>query len=111
MNRIDRRQFIKQGTITIAFISGTLCILNGCATITKGDSLPAENPETSSGKTKGDNKMQRCENCKMRARYDKDPGSFLGRVWRWHIEWCPGWRSYMKSLPEEKRSLMMKKYG
>ena len=111
MLRVNRRQFLKQSTITIAIISGALCNLNGCGTITKSDTNPAENPETSEGKTKGTTKMQRCENCKMRARYDNNPQSFLGRVWKWHIEWCPGWKSYIKSLPEEKRMLMMKKYG
>lgn len=54
--------------------------------------------------------MQRCENCKMRARYDKNPGSFLGRIWKWHIGWCPGWKSYLKSLPDEKRMQVVEKY-
>ena len=35
-----------------------------------------------------------CENCKFRAHYDQKPNSALGRFWRWHINFCPGWRSY-----------------
>jgi hypothetical protein len=54
--------------------------------------------------------MQRCEKCKMRARYDKNPRSFLGRIWKWHIGWCPGWKSYIKSLPDEKHVEVVEKY-
>jgi len=53
----------------------------------------------------------RCETCKLRARYDKNPKSFLGRFWRWHINWCPGWKSYMKSLPEDKKSDIKAQYN
>ena len=28
-----------------------------------------------------------CENCKFRAKYDDNPASFLGRIWRWHAGW------------------------
>lgn len=31
-----------------------------------------------------------CENCNVRVIYDNDPGSLLGRIWRWHTGWCPG---------------------
>ena len=49
----------------------------------------------------------KCENCPWRAKYDQKPRSILGRVWRWHINWCPGWKSYMKSLSDtEKNSLI-----
>jgi hypothetical protein len=34
----------------------------------------------------------------------------LGRLWRWHAGWCPGWKSYMKSLPEEERRELAEKY-
>ncbi len=56
-----------------------------------------------------------CENCSFRARYDRNPKSLLGRLWRWHAGWCPGWRSYMASLaPDERRQLAdrydLKKY-
>ncbi|MBL1215523.1 MAG: hypothetical protein HND52_19310 [Ignavibacteriae bacterium] len=53
---------------------------------------------------------QNCENCKFRAKYDNNPKSFLGRLWRWHAGWCPGWKSYMNSLPAEKRNSLAEKY-
>ncbi len=53
----------------------------------------------------------RCENCGLRARYDKNSKSLLGRFWKWHTNWCPGWKSYMRSLPDEKRIELAKKYG
>ena len=31
-----------------------------------------------------------CENCKLRANYEKNPKSLMGRFWRWHINFCPG---------------------
>jgi hypothetical protein len=52
-----------------------------------------------------------CEKCAFRAKYDNNPSSFLGRLWRWHANWCPGWSGYMKSLPKEERSRLAKKYG
>ena len=52
-----------------------------------------------------------CENCGFRAKYDNNPKSLLGRVWRWHANWCPGWNGYMKSLPENERVKLAKKYG
>ena len=52
-----------------------------------------------------------CENCGFRAKYDQNPRSLLGRLWRLHANWCPGWRAYMKSLPKEKRRDIAEKYG
>ena len=52
-----------------------------------------------------------CENCNFRARYDNDPKSLLGRIWRWHANWCPGWKTYMKSLPDEERLVLADKYN
>jgi IS1 family transposase len=51
-----------------------------------------------------------CGKCAFRARYDKNPKSLLGRLWRWHINFCPGWRAYMKSLPEEEKKTLTEKY-
>lgn len=51
-----------------------------------------------------------CENCKMRAKYDANPKSFVGRFWRWHIKFCPGWKGYMKSLDELKSKAIIAKY-
>ncbi|MBU4315844.1 MAG: hypothetical protein KKF30_01065 [Proteobacteria bacterium] len=51
-----------------------------------------------------------CENCKFRAKYDKKPKSFLGRLWRWHANWCPGWRKYITALPDEDRKHLALRY-
>jgi len=53
----------------------------------------------------------RCENCPFRAKYDNNPRSLLGRFWRFHISFCPGWKSYMRSLPEDRRHELKAKYG
>ncbi len=52
-----------------------------------------------------------CENCKLRAKYDSKPKSLLGRFWRWHIGWCPGWKGYMKTLDDVKTHAVKLKYG
>ncbi len=51
-----------------------------------------------------------CENCKLRARYDQNPRSLLGRVWRWHANFCPGLRGYLRLLPEDKRAEFIERY-
>jgi hypothetical protein len=51
-----------------------------------------------------------CGNCTMRAKYDRNPKSLIGRLWRWHANWCPGWKGYMASLPAEERIELAKKY-
>ncbi len=51
-----------------------------------------------------------CEECKLRAKHDKDPKSFVGKFWRWHINFCPGWKGYMKSLDETKKEEVVNKY-
>jgi hypothetical protein len=51
-----------------------------------------------------------CGNCGFRARYDKNPRSLLGRLWRWHAGWCPGWKNYMESLPADERIRLAEKY-
>ena len=43
----------------------------------------------------------KCANCKLRAKYDQKPTSLLGRFWRWHINFCPGWKAYFTSLSVE----------
>lgn len=47
-----------------------------------------------------------CATCKLRARYDKNPRSLLGRFWRWHTRWCPGWKAYLAGLPAEERRMV-----
>lgn len=51
-----------------------------------------------------------CETCKFRKKYDAEPGSLLGRLWRWHAGWCPGWKKYMTSLDREERIILAKRY-
>lgn len=53
----------------------------------------------------------KCETCGFRAKYDKNPQSMLGRIWRWHARWCPGWKSYIKSLTDENRIRLAEKYN
>ena len=54
---------------------------------------------------------QACADCAFRAKYDKNPKSFAGRFWRWHINFCPGWKGYIKSLPDDERRELAKKYN
>lgn len=52
-----------------------------------------------------------CESCPNKAKYDNNPKSFGGRIWRWHINFCPGWKMYMKSMEPEKRTEVATKYN
>ncbi|MFP4522190.1 MAG: hypothetical protein ACLFQK_08605 [Fibrobacterota bacterium] len=52
-----------------------------------------------------------CADCKFRKKYDEKPRSLLGRLWRWHANWCPGWNGYMKELPAEERKALAERYG
>ncbi|MCD4769026.1 MAG: hypothetical protein K8R35_02520 [Bacteroidales bacterium] len=52
-----------------------------------------------------------CENCGFRAKYDNNPKSFLGRLWRWHTSWCPGWKAYIKSLSDDERIKLADRYN
>lgn len=51
-----------------------------------------------------------CAKCPIRAKYDKKPKSLIGRFWRWHINYCPGWKGYMKSLDTDQAALLRDKY-
>lgn len=53
----------------------------------------------------------KCKECPMRAKYDKNPKSFIGRIWKFHILFCPGWKIYIKSLDEESKKEIAKKYS
>jgi hypothetical protein len=52
-----------------------------------------------------------CETCGFRAKYDNNPKSILGRIWRWHAAWCPGWKRYITSLPDDERIKLAEKYN
>lgn len=51
-----------------------------------------------------------CENCKLRAHYDKNPKSVLGRLWRWHINFCPGFKAYFTHQDAETQNTLREKY-
>jgi len=51
-----------------------------------------------------------CGNCSFRAKYDNNPKSFLGRIWKWHVAWCPGWKKYITSLSPRERARLSEKY-
>ncbi len=53
----------------------------------------------------------RCATCPMRAKYDAKPKSLVGRFWRFHINFCPGWKGYMKSLSDAERAEIKAKYS
>ena len=52
-----------------------------------------------------------CENCKFRAHYDKNPKSVLGRIWRWHIIFCPGFKAYFTHQDGETKAELRGKYN
>ncbi|MCU0233321.1 MAG: hypothetical protein MUE90_04740 [Thermoanaerobaculales bacterium] len=52
-----------------------------------------------------------CATCALRAKYDANPRSLLGRVWRWHANFCPGWRGHMRSLPDDDRRALVERYS
>lgn len=52
-----------------------------------------------------------CNDCKMRKVFDKNNNSFIGKFWRWHINFCPGWKSYYMSLDEEQKNSINIKYN
>jgi hypothetical protein len=51
-----------------------------------------------------------CATCKFRAKYDRNAKSLIGRLWRWHANWCPGFKAYMNSLPAEERQAVAHQY-
>ena len=52
-----------------------------------------------------------CETCKFRAHYDKNPKSVVGRFWRWHINFCPGFKAYFTHQDEETKAVLREKYS
>lgn len=51
------------------------------------------------------------DNYKLRAAYDKNQKSLIGRFWRWYIGFCPGWEKYFKGLPSEKMQELSRQYN
>jgi len=52
----------------------------------------------------------KCAHCFWRAKFDRNPKSLLSRIWRWHINWCPGWKAFLISLPEDNQAEIRAKY-
>jgi len=52
-----------------------------------------------------------CDNCAWRAKYDAAPRSLLGRLWHWHIGFCPGWKAYYTAQSEDKRRELATRYS
>ena len=44
-----------------------------------------------------------CENCKLRAAYDKNPKSLIGRFWRWQINFCPAGEATLSHCHQRNR--------
>lgn len=42
--------------------------------------------------------IPRCGECALKKRAEANPKSLLGRLWHWHIKWCPGWKAYQAYL-------------
>lgn len=51
-----------------------------------------------------------CNSCPMRAKHDKSPKSIIGRFWRWHINFCPGWKKYFKDMSPAEQDGVRKRY-
>ena len=57
------------------------------------------------GRAQGHQREQnrsRCAHCAIRKWAEAKPDSLLGRLWYWHTNWCPGWKSYHERLEHHK---------
>ena len=45
-----------------------------------------------------------CETCPLRKKAEENPKSLMARLWRWHTNWCPGWKAYQTHLAEQGKS-------
>lgn len=52
-----------------------------------------------------------CNQCPLRAKHDRKPKSIIGCFWRWHINFCPGWKAYFTSLSKEEQQTLRDKYN
>lgn len=42
-----------------------------------------------------------CETCQMRKKAEANPKALMSRLWRWHTNWCPGWKAYQAHLASQ----------
>lgn len=54
---------------------------------------------------------ENCANCGLRAKYDQNPKSLMGRFWRWHINFCPGWKAFFTARPPEEKAKLAEQYN
>ena len=83
-----------------------LIVLLATVCLTAGENIPKTTGEETTVM-----KEKKCVKCTFRAKYDRNPKSIIGRIWRWHINFCPGWKSYMKSLPNSDRVKIKAQYN
>lgn len=57
------------------------------------------------------NNTFKCASCPLRTKWEQSPRSFMGRFWRWHINFCPGWKAYFTSLSPEEQGKVREQYG
>lgn len=72
---------------------------------------PKKGKRPTTEKSKRIKMAHNCAKCRFRAKYDNKPDSIIGRLWRWHINWCPGWKGYLRSLPPGKKDRIAQTYG
>ncbi len=53
----------------------------------------------------------KCVKCPLREKYETKPKSLMGRFWRWHINFCPGWKAYFCSLSEAEQQVLRERYN
>jgi hypothetical protein len=66
------------------------------------DTSAVNSPETRAEGAMLSETRHKCEDCGMRKRAEAKPNSLMARIWRWHTGWCPGWKAYQRSLPENQ---------
>jgi len=52
--------------------------------------------------TEDTSKVPSCANCGLRKKAEAKPKSLFGRLWYWHIKWCPGWKAYQAYLAKQE---------
>jgi hypothetical protein len=52
----------------------------------------------------------KCNQCKWKKKYESAPTSWIGRIWKWHTRYCPGWKEYLESLSSEEKTTLLQRY-
>jgi len=40
----------------------------------------------------------------MKKKAEANPQALMSRIWKWHTNWCPGWKAYQRELKESGQS-------